>query len=402
MTEKSAAADIAARIEEFNAGRLPDMLQRKYAALRSEPFRFLRGTCHLFYEDLPPDWALRRAPLAWLCGDLHLENFGTFKGDNRLVYFDLNDFDEACLGAVTLDVLRLAVSILLGMKSCGVNGPESIALCQVMLGAYGAALAEGKAKWVDRDIASGLIGELFESLKCRSRKDFIAARIEGKNEHRRLKLDGKRYMAVDGAHRQKVLDFMAALAAAQAAPDFYRVIDVAQRIAGTGSLGVERYAILVEGKGSPEGNYLLDLKAAMPSALASVSGASQPAWASEAVRVVSLQKRVQAQPMAFLREVLMDGKPFILRALQPTEDRVNLDAWGGKLRHLESLVATMGQLSAWGHLRGSGRQGSAIADDLVAFGADSAWIAPLLASAVEQAKKVETDWQTFCASGLGK
>ena len=394
--------DIAVRIEAFNAGRLPDMLQRKYAALRSDPFRFLRGTCHLFYEDLPPDWPLRRAPLAWVCGDLHLENFGSFKGDNRLVYFDLNDFDEGCLAPVTLDVLRLAVSILLGMQSRGVNGPESIALCHVMLEAYGAALAEGKAKWVDRDLACGLIGDLFESLKGRSRKDFIAARTEGKNSHRRLKLDGKRYVALSDECRQKVLEFMAGFALRQGAPDFYRVIDVARRIAGTGSLGVERYAILVEGKGSPEGNYLLDLKEAVPSALAPVSGASQPAWPSEAARVVGLQQRVQAISMAFLRDVIIDGKPFILRALQPTEDRVNLDAWDGKLRHLESVVAAMGQLSAWGHLRGSGRQGSAIADELVAFGSDPAWIAPLVGFAVETAKKVEADWQAFCASDLGK
>ena len=396
-----AATDIAARIEHFNAGRQPDMLQRKYAALRSDPFRFLRGTCHLFYEDIPADWPLRKAPLAWVCGDLHLENFGSFKGDNRLVYFDLNDFDEACLAPVTLDVLRLAVSILLGMKSRGVNGPEALALCHTMLDAYAAALADGKARWVDRDQACGLIGDLFDSLKQRSRKDFIAARIEGKNSHVRLKLDGKRYVAPGDEGRRKVLDFMAAFAATQGDPAFYRVIDVAWRIAGTGSLGLERYAILVEGKGAPDGNFLLDLKEAAPSALAPVSGALQPAWSCEASRVVALQKRVQAVSMAFLHDAAIDGKSFILRALQPTEDRVNLDAWDGKLRHLEDVVATMGQLAAWGHLRGSGRQGSAITDELVAFGADTAWLMPLVGFAADQAKKVEADWKNFCTSGLG-
>jgi len=42
---------------------------------------------------------------------------------------------------------------------------------------------------------------------------------------------------------------------------------VARRIAGTGSLGVERYVLLIEGKGSPDGNYLLDLKQALPAVL---------------------------------------------------------------------------------------------------------------------------------------
>ena len=60
-----------------------------------DAFAFLRSTCHLFYEDWPADTPLNEAPLAWICGHLHLENFGTFKGDNRLAYFDINDFDEA-------------------------------------------------------------------------------------------------------------------------------------------------------------------------------------------------------------------------------------------------------------------------------------------------------------------
>jgi hypothetical protein len=50
-------------------------------------------------------------------------------------------------------------------------------------------------------------------------------------------------------------------------PDFFEVLDVARRIAGNGSLGVDRYVILVRGKGSPDGNDLLDLKEALPSAV---------------------------------------------------------------------------------------------------------------------------------------
>lgn len=401
MATKS--ADVATRIEQFNAGRLPDMLQRKYAALRCDSFRFLRGTCHLFFEDLPEDLPLFSAPLAWVCGDLHLENFGTYKGDDRLVYFDINDFDEACLAPATLDVLRLAVSILLGMKALkGVNGQEAVDLCRCMLKAYAAALADGKAKWLDRDLADGMIGELFDSLRQRSRKDYIADRTEGWNHHRRLKLDGKRCVAVADDERRRVEGFMAGFAADQDDPDFYRVIDVARRIAGIGSLGLQRYAVLVEGKGGPEGNYLLDLKEATSSALAPLSASRQPDWGSEAARVVVLQKRGQAIPMAFLHDVTLDGKSFLLRGLQPSADRVDLDGWDGKLRSLEALVSTMGRLTAWSHLRGSGRQGSAIADDLVAFGAEPSWIAELLSFACDYTGKVEADWMAFCASDLGR
>ncbi len=102
------------------------------------------------------------------------------------------------------------------------------------------------------------------------------------------------------------------------------MLDVARRIAGTGSLGLDRYVILVEGKGSPDGNYLLDLKQALPSTLVPHLKLEQPTWPSEAHRVVSLQRRLQAVSIAFLHPVMLDDNPFTLRAMQPAEDRVAL------------------------------------------------------------------------------
>ena len=100
------AGSVAARILRFNEGRDPERLDMKYEAMRQSPFAFFRGTCHLFWEDWPRDSPLNSAPVTWVCGDLHFENFGTYKGDNRLVYFDINDFDEAVLAACTFDVTR--------------------------------------------------------------------------------------------------------------------------------------------------------------------------------------------------------------------------------------------------------------------------------------------------------
>src|ERR1700744_2077417 len=89
---------ITERIIEFNKDLLPDMIQLKYRVMAANPFRFFRGTCHIFYEDLARADSFPDSPPAWLCGDLHLENFGSFRGNNRMEYFDLNDFDEAILG----------------------------------------------------------------------------------------------------------------------------------------------------------------------------------------------------------------------------------------------------------------------------------------------------------------
>ena len=40
-------SDIAQTIASFNTGRDPERLAMKYKLMRSSPFVFLRGTCHL-------------------------------------------------------------------------------------------------------------------------------------------------------------------------------------------------------------------------------------------------------------------------------------------------------------------------------------------------------------------
>jgi len=104
------ARSVEERIEAFNQGRESERLALKLQALERSAFTFLRGTCHLFYADLPAHPLLQDAPATWVCGDLHLENFGTYQGDNRAVYFDLNDFDEAALAPCSWEVVRLLAS----------------------------------------------------------------------------------------------------------------------------------------------------------------------------------------------------------------------------------------------------------------------------------------------------
>ena len=114
MQPSQSSSKIISAIISNNAGRDPERLAMKYAKMAQSPFIFLRGACHLFYDTLPDSPLFRDAPLAWCCGDLHFENFGSYKGDNRLVYFDINDYDEAALAPATWDMIRLLTSIQCG------------------------------------------------------------------------------------------------------------------------------------------------------------------------------------------------------------------------------------------------------------------------------------------------
>ena len=388
--------NVIERIRRFNAQRDPQRLALKYQKMRASAFGFLRGTCHLFYQDLPQTGLLNKAPLVWVCGDLHLENFGSYKGDNRLVYFDLNDFDEAALAPCTWELLRFLVSMLVGAKTLQLTDRQARTLCRYFLDAYVVAIEEGKARWVERETAQGMVRELLDSLQTRSRKSFLDSRTVVINGRRKLRADGQRALPVSAMQRAKIRAFMQAYAKAQPNPRFFRPLDLARRIAGTGSLGVERYVILVEGKGSPDGNVLLDVKQALPTCLAPRLKWKQPKWQTEAHRVVALQRRVQAISLAFLTPVVIGGEPYVLRALQATEDRVSWSHWQGDLTRLEAVMTTMGQLTAWGELRSSARQGSETVDELIAFWSKRSRKQKLLSQAVETSRQVERDWKVFC------
>jgi uncharacterized protein (DUF2252 family) len=392
----STQLNITAQIERFNAGRDPERLALKYKALRSNAYSFLRGTCHLFWAEVPASFWHSAVPLAWTCGDLHLENFGCYKGDDRQVYFDMNDFDEALLAPCIADTTRLLTSIMVAAKGMQVDRPGAETLCHGFINAYSSALQGSKAHSIAHATADGLIRTLMDAATRRKRVELLDSRTDIRNRIRKIRIDGKRALPANKAQRAQVERFMASFAARQDNPKFFRLLDVARRIAGTGSLGIERYVLLIEGRGSPDGNYLLDLKEARPSVLAPYVNARQPDWESEADRVVSIQRRMQAVSQAFLHSEQMDGKPFVLRGLQPSEDRLNLADAKGRKAKLQPVVAAMGKILAWDQLRASGRQGSAIADDLIAFGRDAQrWESALIELATNLAKQVETDWRAF-------
>ena len=216
---------------------------------------------------------------------------------------------------------------------------------------------------------------------------------------RQLRADGRKVLPIGRAARDAVIKTIETLANAEPEPRFFRVLDVGRRIAGTASLGLDRYVVLVRGGGSPDGNWLLDLKEAHSSSLAAVVPGQAACWPNEAERVLGIQHRMQAICPALLRATFIGDTPFVLRELQPTEDRLALGHWHGKLRRLHKVMTTIGQLVAWAQLRSASRDGAATIDDLITFGRAPAWHSALLRGARAYAGIVERDWRRFRQAG---
>ena len=135
---------VTARILRYHEGRAPDLLERKYAAMAATPFAFYRGSCQLFVDAWPSRTALNDTPAIWSCGDLHFENLGCYKGDNRLAYFDLNDFDEAALLPIAWDLTRFAASVLVGAPQLRVSAGDAADLAKLYLRLVRGHAREGK------------------------------------------------------------------------------------------------------------------------------------------------------------------------------------------------------------------------------------------------------------------
>jgi uncharacterized protein (DUF2252 family) len=353
-----------------NRGRSPTLLARKFAAMAADRFAFLRASAMLGHRAIDLA-ALPASPLGWVCGDLHLQNFGCFRGGNRLVYFDLNDFDEAARLPVCVDLLRFLGSIHSAAPGLRIARAERGRLVAGALSAYAAALARGKAFWLERETASGPIGALLDQVDKRKRRSLLAARTHCTAARRHIAVDGHRYQSLvarDPARRQ-VAGALEQLAQLYGNAGFFRQRDVAFRVAGMGSLGIPRYVALVRGKGDPDRNALIDFKFAVASSAAqALPQFAQPAWASEAARVVAVQDACQAASPAYLSAAHLGRAAYVVRELQPAEDRIALAHLARGKSTLAGTLQDMAALAAFAQLRSAGRLGAAGIDALMAFG----------------------------------
>ena len=154
-------ASVIKRINAYNTGISTPLHDLKWKALKESPFRFYKGTCHLFAEDFVKLYKQKPKVKSWICGDLHFENFGSFKGENRLVYFDVNDFDEEILAGPEFEMARFLTSIIIiadHMKVAAIGLHKTL---YDIMAAYTNTLISGKALMMEAAVAHGEFKKYF-------------------------------------------------------------------------------------------------------------------------------------------------------------------------------------------------------------------------------------------------
>src|SRR5215468_11085665 len=107
--------DPVALLGEQDKTREQDLVPVRHGRMMVSPFTFYRGAATVMAADLAG------TPVAGLevqlCGDAHLSNFGLFASPERLLLFDVNDFDETLPGPFEYDVKRMAASFTIAARN---------------------------------------------------------------------------------------------------------------------------------------------------------------------------------------------------------------------------------------------------------------------------------------------
>jgi hypothetical protein len=328
-------------------------LARKHEKMGESPFVFLRGTYWRWAEtilDVCPD--LAQAPATLAVGDIHLENFGTWRDEDGRLVWGVNDFDEAAEMPFAIDLVRLAASALLARPDRAATASK---ICTTILEGYRQGIDAPNAIVLDRDWA-WLRELVVVSEKARTK---FWEKI-GKAEY---KPAPKRYVE----------------ALSSAIPETNLKIRTAPRTAGTGSLGRPRWVGVTEWRGAPVVREVKVILASSWAPQGRCTGAEQAMRNDAAAR-----GRFRANdPWYRLKGNLL------VRRLSPNNRK--LEAEGGSIDLLTpDMLRAMGLELANVHL-GTGNRRNAILRDLERREAD--WLHANAKRAAEAVTRDYADWK---------
>ena len=341
-----------------------EALRRKLDALAAGPFRFFRGTFHLMARDLLEHrvpGAQASAPEALIVGDLHLENFGTYRGASGGRCFDVNDFDDVGIGPADLDVKRLCTSAFL-LPGLG-RAPRLAAAKAIAKSWADAVLRIGGrfpvAAFCDK--AEGPVQALLSEKGKLTQKELIAkaapanghARFADSTSPSRIARVGKAWEALVAKAAAEYGDSLRHLKADQAGK--WQLLDTVYRFKGTGSLGRLRFSLLLDHDGERR---ILEIKEARASVLDELRG--KPATLQRAKVQTAAIRRMQGDPWPRVAGTHLGEASALGREIQPEEEKIASDRFaagqGDGHAQLISYASQCGEVIARMHCRASAPQ----------------------------------------------
>jgi hypothetical protein len=245
-------------------------LDAKHRRMRKSEFDFLRATYFRWartIEALCP--SLATAPPVLCIGDIHVENYGTWRDADARLVWGINDFDEAAVMPYAFDLVRLTTSAILAPDYArGLASPHAV-------------LLDENAGWL----------RPYVNQTAKSNNEFWEE-VRGYPD---AEPSGKVKNALKGA-----------------LPDGATVQRYASRRKGGGSLGRPRYLAIASWNG---GHVVREAKALAPSAWAWAHGTNGPS------RILDAAFGDHRSPDPHLRY----QADFVLRRIAPDSRKIDIE-----------------------------------------------------------------------------
>ncbi|MFW0786544.1 DUF2252 domain-containing protein [Gordonia sp. CPCC 206044] len=417
ITELSACPDRSGRTDPVSIlegqarSRVAELIGVRNARMAATTFTFYRGAAAVMTADLASTPG--SGVYTQLCGDAHLSNFGVFNTPERRMIFDLNDFDETSPGPFEWDVKRLAASFVVAGRQNGFDAATTRDHAAEVARWYRRWIRSSVSQttmdtWYARIDVDEMLSDLGDSLDSSTTKR--TAKGLRKARHRNSIQAVGKLCVIDDAGRPHIrsdppllvpvrelfpddaADIIEQRIASRldeyrkALPDYiralvdqFRVVDVARKVVGVGSVGMRAWIVLMCGRDANDPLFL-QLKEAQPSVL--VEHIHTAGYPNQGQRVVEGQRLLQAASDLFLGwtwgfdengerrdfyvRQLRDGKgSVVVEALTPEQMSLYARLCARTLAQAHARTASRHQIAEY--LSGPGKFATAIADFAEAY-----------------------------------
>lgn len=375
----SANRNPIAVLEAQSKTRLPDLVPLRYARMLASPFAFIRGAAAVMMQDIAP------APTSGIqvqaCGDMHLNNFGVFASAERNLIFGINDFDETYPAPWEWDLKRLAASAVVAGRFLGGDRHLGEAAVRSIVQSYRQHLQDYAQMgyldlWYANITEAVMLQKLPDELRERAAQILTKARKQTHLQvlHKTTELIDQQHHLIESpplvvrtqttpngkpiiaAIEELMRDYVASLSAERRfLISRYRLLDVARKVVGVGSVGTRCWILYLEGVDT-EDPLFLQVKEAQVSVLAPYSNVQDSYRlpdAHQGHRVVIGQRLIQGAPDIFLGWGEMDGVHYYIRQLRDIKGGIKLEPGRFRAKSLPDYCGLCGWALALAHAKSS-------------------------------------------------
>ena len=291
---------------------------------------YVRGNTLKFYEwleSLAPS-SLPEGPPIWICGDCHVGNLGPIANADGRVEIQIRDFDQTVIGNPAHDLIRLGLSLSMAARGSDLPGVTTARMME--------HLVEGYAQEFDparKPVPAERPEAVYQALKqaqARSWRHLADERVAGATVNLPL---GKRFWPISKSERLAIdvlfesgdMKHLATLLSHRPDGAGVKLVDAAYWLKGCSSLGLLRYAVLldVEGRATRGRDLcLIDIKEATKALAPRTAGAAMPR--DNADRVLEGARRMSPHLGQRMAGARLLERPVFMRELLPEDLKLEL------------------------------------------------------------------------------